>query len=500
MTSTPTRLPSQPVDLHVHLPRSRSLSMMMKSLLSPHRSSFSTVSLGADIGLQMLPNPSSEHRGEIRVDGRKAFFQAYQLAAVEPVEDRYCTEITLNTASTSDADGSPNSALPDDDGFFAVFDGHNGAKCAEFLHKHMPAAFRRCVQKCGGDLAEGLSAAFKLMDEKWTELVRPQFLAGDVDLAMMGSCSLVCIVRQGKLVVANAGDSRAAVVRVNAFGQMELRRLSDDHNTDSAEELEALREAKLNQDDQPLGSHPAKKRVKGYLRVTRAVGDLYLKDAVFNGPPLPAFIRVKEPYCPPYIHCNPDVREYELSESDRFVLLASDGLWECCSDEEVTEVLQAAIMSIDQNRFRQIPAMLAQLALSKQAKGKNRSVEEMLHMKPGPDRRKLHDDLTIIMVYLPFDATMSMGYENSSHGSSLSQTLMRAMSGPVSDGDNNDSQSLLRGRSPRRVSFVPASVSPPSQRASLLSGIRGAQRATKETSSHTDLSPPPKKMNIFKTF
>jgi hypothetical protein len=48
--------------------------------------------------------------------------------------------------------------------------------------------------------------------------------------------------------------------------------------------------------------------VKGYLRVTRAVGDLYLKDAVFNGPPLPAFIRVKEPYCPPYIHCNPDVR------------------------------------------------------------------------------------------------------------------------------------------------------------------------------------------------
>jgi hypothetical protein len=54
----------------------------------------------------------------------------------------------------------------------------------------------------------------------------------------------------------------------------------------------------------------------------------------------------------------------------------------------------------------QIPAMLAQLALSKQAKGKNRSVEEMLHMKPGPDRRKLHDDLTIIMVYLPLDATM----------------------------------------------------------------------------------------------
>jgi len=187
--------------------------------------------------------------------------------------------------------------------------------------------------------------------------------------------------------------------------------------------------------------------------VTRAIGDLFLKDAGFNGPPLPAFIRIKPPYFPPYIHCSPDVREYELSIDDRFLLLASDGLWEVCTDEEVTEVLTSALLSEDQNRYRrvrahtqrslksqfacrrmrrkpsrfvtssphrlkhaasrgyplvpsvsvQVPAMLANLVLVKQAAKLSITVSQLLSMKCGPDRRKIHDDLTIIMVYLPFD-------------------------------------------------------------------------------------------------
>lgn len=99
-----------------------------------------------------------------------------------------------------------------------------------------------------------------------------------------------------------------------------------------------------------------KKRIKGYLRVTRAMGDLFLKHADFNGPPLPAFVRVKPPYFPPYIHCSPDVREYELSIDDRFLLLASDGLWEACTDEEVTAVLNSALLSQDQERYRLVRA------------------------------------------------------------------------------------------------------------------------------------------------
>lgn len=44
------------------------------------------------------------------------------------------------------------------------------------------------------------------------------------------------------------------------------------------------------------------------LQVTRAIGDLYLKDASFNCLPLPPLVQVKEPYKPPYIYNEPEVR------------------------------------------------------------------------------------------------------------------------------------------------------------------------------------------------
>lgn len=48
--------------------------------------------------------------------------------------------------------------------------------------------------------------------------------------------------------------------------------------------------------------------------------------------------------------------------------------------------------------------MLSNLVLSKQAAKLSMTVSQLLSMKCGSDRRKVHDDLTIIMVYLPYDA------------------------------------------------------------------------------------------------
>jgi hypothetical protein len=42
-------------------------------------------------------------------------------------------------------------------------------------------------------------------------------------------------------------------------------------------------------------------------------------------------------------------------------------------------------------------------------------VSDMLKMPQGMKRRHFHDDMTVIVVYLPFDALAAM--ENSSHGS-----------------------------------------------------------------------------------
>lgn len=69
------------------------------------------------------------------------------------------------------------------------------------------------------------------------------------------------------------------------------------------------------------------KRVAGSLAVTRALGDAYLKT------PLLSF----DPYKnhAPYITARPEVNCRLLAKGDRVIILASDGVWERCSGEDV---------------------------------------------------------------------------------------------------------------------------------------------------------------------
>lgn len=72
----------------------------------------------------------------------------------------------------------------------------------------------------------------------------------------MDGAPQVCLIKDGIVTTANAGDSRAAVVRVNDSGHLELHRLSVDHNTQNEDELTELSNAKLDVDDELLGSQP----------------------------------------------------------------------------------------------------------------------------------------------------------------------------------------------------------------------------------------------------
>jgi serine/threonine protein phosphatase PrpC len=54
--------------------------------------------------------------------------------------------------------------------------------------------------------------------------------------------------------------------------------------------------------------------VEGVLAVSRAIGDLNLK---------------------PYVTCDPEITTHSLSPEDQYLILASDGLWDVMSNEEV---------------------------------------------------------------------------------------------------------------------------------------------------------------------
>ncbi len=115
-------------------------------------------------------------------------------------------------------------------GFFAIYDGHGGDKCADFmiqnLHKNIcnQAAFAR------GEFESALRTGFKLTDEAFLQRCREYNL---ID----GSTCLVVILIDNQLIAAHAGDSRAVLCR-----DKKAIRLTEDHKPDRVDELARIEE------------------------------------------------------------------------------------------------------------------------------------------------------------------------------------------------------------------------------------------------------------------
>ncbi|KAJ2507008.1 phosphatase 2C, partial [Coemansia sp. RSA 2049] len=107
------------------------------------------------------------------------------------------------------------------------------------------------------------------------------------------------------LFCANVGDARAVVSRGGTAA-----RLTYDHKGDDAHEVERIFES---------GGYVFNGRVNGVLAVTRALGDSSLKQ---------------------YVVGNPYTTEMGLNSEDDLLVLACDGLWDVCSDQEAIDLVR----------------------------------------------------------------------------------------------------------------------------------------------------------------
>jgi len=96
----------------------------------------------------------------------------------------------------------------------------------------------------------------------------------------------------------------------------------------------------------------------------------------------------------PYITHKPDIKVFDLSQDDRFLIMGSDGLW-----DEVTKDDIATIVSEHPTDKQQIVASLFHLILSRTAQKHNMTISELADLPLG-DRRNYHDDITITIVDL----------------------------------------------------------------------------------------------------
>ncbi|KAK3322197.1 phosphatase 2C-like domain-containing protein [Apodospora peruviana] len=150
-------------------------------------------------------------------------------------------------------------------------------------------------------VAKAAEEAQKSDDGKSTETAPLSANSEAAHARLKGSAS-----RQRVLYTANVGDARIILCRSG-----KALRLSYDHK--GSDENEGKRIANA-------GGLILNNRVNGVLAVTRALGDTYMKDLVTGHP-----------------YTTETVIQPEL---DEFIIIACDGLWDVCSDQDAVDLVR----------------------------------------------------------------------------------------------------------------------------------------------------------------
>lgn len=275
--------------------------------------------------------------------------------------------------------------------FVGVYDGHGGPEAARFVNDHLFKNIKKFTSENQGMSADVITKAFLATEEEFLSLVRKQWLIKPL-LASVGACCLVGIVCSGLLYIANAGDSRAVLGRLEkTVKQVKAIQLSIEHNAS----IESVREElhSLHPDDPQIVVMKHKVwRVKGLIQISRSLGDAYLKRSEFNKEPLLAKFRLSEPFHKPILKAEPTILVQKLYPEDRFLIFASDGLWEQLSNQEAVDIVQ----NYPRNG---IARKLVKAALREAAKKREMRYSDLKKIDRGV-RRHFHDDITVIVLFL----------------------------------------------------------------------------------------------------
>ncbi|KAJ4830771.1 hypothetical protein Tsubulata_049052, partial [Turnera subulata] len=255
----------------------------------PTRLDIPAVAVG--FGGPLTPAPAPE---EAEVEREGYGYSVYcKRGRREAMEDRF--------SAVTDIQGDLKKA------FFGVFDGHGGAKAAEFAAKTLDKNILDEILKRDNEeeIEEAVKYGYLNTDS--------QFLKEDV---RGGSCCVTALVRNGNLVVSNAGDCRAVISRGGV-----AEALTSDHRPSREDEKDRV---------ENLGGYVdlirGAWRIQGSLAVSRGIGDRHLKQWVIS---------------------EPETKTLKINPEDEFLILASDGLWDKVENQEAVDIARPLCMGVD---------------------------------------------------------------------------------------------------------------------------------------------------------
>lgn len=302
-------------------------------------------------------------------------YESNQLGSNSPIEDVRSEATCLHT---------PGFLL-------GVFDGHAGGSCAQIISKRLlryigcslvpPQKLRQLLAngarsdsflQCHNDKVDFVSEIKHIYEESFARFARElsqrdevQSVAEAIEnaalrldqdisdealrhvddprilsVAMSGAVSCTIHIENSNLHVASTGDCAVVMGSLNEADQWVTRKLSASHCAENPGEVRRIR-----------SEHPVSERntviradrLLGQLAPLRAFGDVRYK---WSREDLETIIEPHFGHCvapsyhtPPYLTARPDVSEHVLTKRDRFLIIATDGLWDMMSPMQAVQLV-----------------------------------------------------------------------------------------------------------------------------------------------------------------
>ncbi|KAL6555454.1 hypothetical protein OROGR_006712 [Orobanche gracilis] len=274
--------------------------------------------------------------------------------------------------------------------FIGVYDGHGGDEVSRYISDHLSAHLLRLAREGGGISEDIIRNAFSQTENGFLARVRRDYATRPL-IASIGSCCLVGVIWNRTLYVANLGDSRAVLGSSSRFNKIVAEQLTQDQNV-SVKEVRTELQALHPEDSQIVVKRHGVWRVKGIIQISRSIGDAYLKSPEFAlGPSFPRF-HLPVPLSRGVLRADPDVITRNIRANDRFVIFASDGLWNFLTNQEAVKI-------VNKNSRVGIARRLIMAALKKAARIMKGEYSEIKALGRGT-RRNVHDDITVVVVFM----------------------------------------------------------------------------------------------------
>jgi len=93
----------------------------------------------------------------------------------------------------------------------------------KYLHTLIDKELAKSSTKGDKEISEAIIEGYNQLEKQWIDIAKASFHGGFPKAAYVGSCALVSIVHNNKLYVANAGDSKAALLRKTKEGYIRIK-------------------------------------------------------------------------------------------------------------------------------------------------------------------------------------------------------------------------------------------------------------------------------------